>query len=316
YSQNARLLGSLISQEIQTTYGTGALLKQREGQKGVWVLDAPEINYPALLIECGYITDKKDLAFITDEGNQEKIAKDILRAIERFAKTKEGVKEAMVEPSILEKGAISKNGLIVMEKTLVEADKKTNTDTLPANIKSVDITTDNKVIVIYKDDKAEKITMAEAQKRGIAPVAKTGIEIRSGKPGVLDSVLYILDGIEISAADIKSINPGDIETINVIKDKSATDKYGARAKNGVVEITLKKGVVVGVAKPDNVLKVIGKPAFPDSVLCFLDGVEISTAEMEKLVPEKIESMTVLKDKSATDKYGARGKNGVIEITLK
>ncbi|HEX5026093.1 MAG TPA: TonB-dependent receptor plug domain-containing protein, partial [Agriterribacter sp.] len=176
-------------------------------------------------------------------------------------------------------------------------------------------TTDNKVIVIYKDDKAEKITMAEAQKRGIAPVAKTGIEIRSGKPGVPDSVLYLLDGIEISAADLKSINPGDIERINVIKDKSATDKYGARAKNGVVEITLKKGVVVGVAPPGNVFKV-DKPAFSDSVLYFLDGVKISAADMKKLVPDQIESMTVLKDKSAIDKYGNQGKNGVIEIVTK
>lgn len=378
YSENARLLGSLISQEIQTTYGTAVLLKQRDGQKGVWVLDAPEINYPALLIECGYITDKNDLAFITREDNQEKIAKDILKAIERFAKVKEGAKEAVIESSTTENGVVrmraseitidklalynknelpqlvvlngreiskkdiknkrllngtatfyaenqpaaiklfgdkAKNGLIVLEGTLVEKEAKGNTDTLPANIKSVDITTDNKVIVIYKDDRAEKITMTEAQKRGIAPVAKTGIEIRYGKSGVPDSVLYLLDGVEISAADLKKINPADIETMSVIKDKSTTDKYGARAKNGVVEITLKEGVVVGAARPGNVLKV-GNPALPDSVLYFLDGVEISADEMKKLVPEKIESMTVLKDKPATDKYGARGKNGVIEITLK
>ena len=35
-----------------------------------------------------------------------------------------------------------------------------------------------------------------------------------------------------------------------------------------------------------------------------------------LIPNTVESITVLKDKSATDKYGEKGKSGVIEITLK
>ncbi|MFT3701947.1 MAG: N-acetylmuramoyl-L-alanine amidase [Agriterribacter sp.] len=60
-------------------------LKKRE-EKGIYVLDAPEVLYPALLIQCGYITNKKDLAFISNTSNQEKIATDILKAIERFAK--------------------------------------------------------------------------------------------------------------------------------------------------------------------------------------------------------------------------------------
>ncbi len=53
--------------------------------------------------------------------------------------------------------------------------------------------------------------------------------------------LYILDGAPISASDFNTINPSDIETLNVLKDAASTSIYGARAANGVVVITTKKG---------------------------------------------------------------------------
>ena len=52
--------------------------------------------------------------------------------------------------------------------------------------------------------------------------------------------LYIIDGKEVSDDEFKKINPDDIQSINVLKDKHATDKYGEKAKDGVVEITMKK----------------------------------------------------------------------------
>lgn len=53
--------------------------------------------------------------------------------------------------------------------------------------------------------------------------------------------LYILDGAAISSADLNTINPADIESISVLKDASSTSIYGARAANGVVVITTKRG---------------------------------------------------------------------------
>ena len=50
-------------------------------------------------------------------------------------------------------------------------------------------------------------------------------------------------------------------------------------------------------------------------LIILDGKEVSKSEIEKYKPEDIESITVLKE-SAVDKYGAKGKNGVIIIKTK
>lgn len=55
------------------------------------------------------------------------------------------------------------------------------------------------------------------------------------------SPLFILDGVPITSSDFNAINPGDIESINVLKDASSTSIYGARAANGVVVITTKRG---------------------------------------------------------------------------
>ena len=53
--------------------------------------------------------------------------------------------------------------------------------------------------------------------------------------------LYILDGAAISAADFNTINPSDIESISVLKDAASTSIYGARAANGVIVITTRRG---------------------------------------------------------------------------
>lgn len=53
--------------------------------------------------------------------------------------------------------------------------------------------------------------------------------------------LYILDGAPVSSDVFTSLNPNDIENVTVLKDASSTSIYGARAANGVVYITTKKG---------------------------------------------------------------------------
>ncbi|MEJ5146199.1 MULTISPECIES: SusC/RagA family TonB-linked outer membrane protein [unclassified Sphingobacterium] len=66
--------------------------------------------------------------------------------------------------------------------------------------------------------------------------------------------LYVLDGIPVSDDEIKnfnvtgtnylaSLNPNDIESVDVLKDASAAALYGARANNGVIIIKTKRGVL-------------------------------------------------------------------------
>jgi TonB-dependent starch-binding outer membrane protein SusC len=94
------------------------------------------------------------------------------------------------------------------------------------------------------------VLRAEQAMQGRTP----GVQVTqlSGQPGEAPTVrirgagttgnsdpLYIVDGMAVGSIDY--LNPGDIESIDVLKDGASAAIYGARAANGVVLITTKKG---------------------------------------------------------------------------
>lgn len=111
--------------------------------------------------------------------------------------------------------------------------------------------------------------------------------------------LYVFNGKIISEAEMKKINPDDIKSVNVLKDKMAIDKYGDKGKNGVVEIN---------SKTDNTN--LNQPMY------VINEKVVKKSEADTLAPDTIAEMNVLKGKQATDKYGEKGKNGVVEIKTK
>ena len=116
---------------------------------------------------------------------------------------------------------------------------------MPANIKSIDFTKDDYVIIIYKNDKAEKITRAEAEKRGITAPAPANLLIKGPESNFLvkgsepDSVLLFVDGVEMPASEIKKINSDIIESITVLRNWDAVEKYGEKGRRSVIEIKTK-----------------------------------------------------------------------------
>lgn len=83
-----------------------------------------------------------------------------------------------------------------------------------------------------------------------------GVDISSSeRPGTVPSInirgvrsltasnspLFVVDNIPLITGGIENINPNDIESIDVLKDASATAIYGSRGANGVVIITTKQG---------------------------------------------------------------------------
>lgn len=83
----------------------------------------------------------------------------------------------------------------------------------------------------------------------------------SGEPGSVSSVyirgvgslnagtqpLYVLDGAPVGSDVLLTVNQNDIESVNVLKDASATSIYGSRAANGVIYVTTKRGRVADKA---------------------------------------------------------------------
>ena len=55
----------------------------------------------------------------------------------------------------------------------------------------------------------------------------------------ISNPLYVIDGV--AGGDINSLNPSDIESIDVLKDAASSAIYGARAANGVILVTTKRG---------------------------------------------------------------------------
>jgi TonB-linked SusC/RagA family outer membrane protein len=74
-----------------------------------------------------------------------------------------------------------------------------------------------------------------------APGATVSVRIRGGNSLLGNNEpLYVVDGFPLTSSP-NAINPNDIESIEVLKDASATAIYGSRGANGVVMITTKKG---------------------------------------------------------------------------
>ena len=106
---------------------------------------------------------------------------------------------------------------------------------------------------ISADDLEGKTRLrAEDALKGMA--AGINVTSSSGQPGAQSMIrirgigtindanpLYIIDGMPTDQNGMESVNPNDIESIEVLKDAASGAIYGARAANGVILVTTKKG---------------------------------------------------------------------------
>ena len=87
-------------------------------------------------------------------------------------------------------------------------------------------------------------------------VVTSGIKIRGNSTlNENNTPLYIVNGTEMTANEFKKINPNAIKKIDVIKE-AAEELYGARAANGVINVTLKGGLDDYISVSDKELDVI------------------------------------------------------------
>lgn len=78
---------------------------------------------------------------------------------------------------------------------------------------------------------------------GSSPGASTNIRLRGTSTlNGNNTPIYVVNGVEISAADFARLNQNAIKEVTVLKDESATAIYGSRANNGAIVVTLKEGL--------------------------------------------------------------------------
>ena len=133
----------------------------------------------------------------------------------------------------------------------------------------------------------------------------------------LKAPIFMLDGVMIEKSKADKVYAGGVESITIWKGKDATDKYGEKGKNGVIEMISKKESS-GSSTSDSYSKILQLRSgnSKNLPLYVLDGKPIDKTKMETIKPELIQSVNVLNVKIAIDKYGEKGKYGVVEIYSK
>lgn len=94
-----------------------------------------------------------------------------------------------------------------------------------------------------------RVAGVQITQNSAAPGGNVSVRIRgTNSLNGTSEPLYIVDGVQISnsggvtdVSPLATINPNDIESVDILKDASATAIYGARGANGVVLITTKRG---------------------------------------------------------------------------
>ena len=153
----------------------------------------------------------------------------------------------------------------------------------------------------------------------------------------IKQALIIMDGKTVSWEQMKDLKPNDINAINILKGEKATE-YGMAGKNGVILIKTKfiapqQSAMINPPPPTNnvpssapteVVSVLGtKGAIINNrgktPLYVINGLPVqknTNNPVQNINPNDIESISILKDKSAVSLYGKEGEDGVVLITTK
>ena len=187
-----------------------------------------------------------------------------------------------------------------------------------SNIKtSVDVKTVNGIQIVPVTANVPAITRVSVKGQKIAPVVATDIKLAEVNPvNEIAVVGYATPAKPKAPSELKEVTvqghkiagipipptppstPGDIKEVVVQGYKTVKDEP-------------KEVVVLGYAKKKNDITEVSADA-----LYIIDGKESTKADLDKLPPNSIESVNVLKGAIAEKEYGDKGKNGVIKITTK
>lgn len=143
-----------------------------------------------------------------------------------------------------------RNSSIILEESTIEMDEVVVIGY--GAVRKQDLTGS---VSVVKTEDFDKIPVARVDQMLQGRIAGVDVMSSTGEPGDGTSIrirgtrsitasndpLYVIDGIADASANIGDINPSDIESMQVLKDASATAIYGSRAANGVILITTKKG---------------------------------------------------------------------------
>lgn len=204
-----------------------------------------------------------------------KINDDSGRPVEGVTITEKGTKNATATKSdgSFQLTVSSGTAVLVLSHIAYEPQELTlsNNASVSISLRPLSTTMQDVVVVGYgtkrKSDVTGAISSVNTEEMRKIPVANLSQALQGRIPGLVstpssyrpgssstirirgtrsltanNNPLYVVDGIPLDISNtIDDINPLDIESIDVMKDASATAIYGSRGANGVIQITTKKG---------------------------------------------------------------------------
>ena len=155
-----------------------------------------------------------------------------------------------------------------------------------------------KELVIFKDTLKNDTLVTQSPKKDGTLVIRDRIPIPSNEP------LYIVNGLELPYEIFAALNPMHIESIDILKDASATAIYGTRGINGVIVLKLKTPQQVKEEKAIKQIDELLKPRGVDrrNARYYIDGKEVPASTAYQTNIEQMEVKT--------------GADGTLEIYIK
>ena len=149
---------------------------------------------------------------------------------------------------------------------------------------------------------------------GVQSVASSGqpgsdaaIFIRGiGSVNASSSPLYIVDGAPYDG-NLNSINPADIESINVLKDAASTALYGSRAGNGLIIITTKQGA------KNQKAKIEARFTYGTSSRAVEDYKQVSTNDYFKLYWEALRNQRLYSNKNTPENAASYATQNIVSL---
>lgn len=236
---------------------------------GVYILK--NTKCPIVETEIGYLSSTSDLKKLKDPTYQKALASAILQGVQDYLYRKENTLSAVRDTTVLTSDSVY----------VIPAGKEV------------------KII-------GNPMLVTPNYKPQVYGLSKFGSSIPF-------DVLCLYDGVVVDRKIIDDIDPNTIESITVLKDKESIAIYGEAGKNGVILIRSKQPRVIQGYKNEE--KYTGTNKINDAIYA-LDGVIVDSFSMKQINPNDIDNVIILNSLKAIELFGAKGRNGVIDIKTK
>ncbi|MGG9962227.1 N-acetylmuramoyl-L-alanine amidase [Ferruginibacter sp. SUN106] len=332
----SKIFGSAILNEFKNNYELP--VSQELVKRTLYTLE--HNTCPSVYIETGLVNNKKDAAYLQSSKGKETIAKNILNAVEKYAAGNlQSTTTPVLVTDVFSKG-LPGNAIYIntqyadtnyfktaayKTKALVIVDSKEMGNVGMDYVEKSNVQYSS--LVTYNPVEAQKI-YGDKGKYGVIKLTikevlcitadsiyvdekNNSLKLSGNKTalkGDLSDALIYIEQKQSTIAELNALDPAKISAVTIFKGEKLNDVMDAKGKKAVINVTL---------KADPLQEVVVTGYKKEKPLYVIDGkVQNDTYNLNSIAPDDIESVNVVKDITAINKYGDRARHGVVEVNTK